>query len=136
MDVFLPFWWITKHPPQGAWDSAELWFSSPPCLDRCTKSAVQNFSFTFDETILADPKAQFLGYVSAVVIPTTEYPLKMVPQEFWQFLAIMGKEATNTLQQHTIYDMKIDLKEGTTVPWDPIYPLSEAELEVLQEYLK
>jgi len=29
VDIFLPFWWIAKHPPQGVWDSEELHFSSP-----------------------------------------------------------------------------------------------------------
>jgi hypothetical protein len=48
----------------------------------------------------------------------------------------MGKEAADSLPEHTAYDMKIDLKEGTTAPWGPIYPLSENELEVLREYLK
>jgi hypothetical protein len=102
----------------------------------CTKSAVQDFSLSLDETILADPKAQFLGYVSAIEIPTKEDPLVTVPEEFRQFLSIMGEEAADALPEHTIYDMKIDLKEGTTAPWGPIYPLSEAELEVLREYLK
>ena len=136
MDVFLPFWWIAKHPPQGAWDSAELRFSSPLCLHDCTKSAVQDFSLSLDETILADPKAQFLRYILAIEISASEDPLKTVPEEFRQFLSIMGKEAADALPQHTVYDMKIDLKEGTIVPWGPIYPLPEAELEVLREYLK
>ena len=69
-------------------------------------------------------------------MPSKEDPLEMVPEEFRQFLSIMGKEAADALPQHTVYDMKIDLKEGRTAPWGPIYPLSEAELEVLREYLK
>jgi hypothetical protein len=136
VDVFLPFWWIEKHPPQGAWNSTELRFSSHLCLTNCTKTAVQDFSLSLDETVLADPQAKFLGYVSAVEIPTEGNPLETVPKEFRQFLSIMGKEAADALPEHTVYDMKIDLKEGTTAPWGPIYPLSEAELEVLREYLK
>jgi hypothetical protein len=136
VDIFLPFWWIAKHPPQGAWDSVELRFSTPLCLQHYTKSAVQDFSLCLDDTILADPEARFLGYVSAVEVPTKGDPLDTVPEEFRQFLSIMGKEAADALPQHTTYDMKIDLKEGTTAPWGPIYPLSEAELEVLREYLK
>ena len=85
---------------------------------------------------MANSKAQFFGYISAMVMPTTEDPLKTVPEEFRRFLSIMGKEVADALPQHTVYDMKIDLKEVTTAPWGPIYPLSEAELEVLREYLK
>jgi hypothetical protein len=32
--------------------------------------------------------------------------------------------------------MKIELKEGESPPWGPIYPLSELELETLREWLK
>ena len=33
IDVFLPFWWIAKHPPQGAWDSPEIRFTSGTCIE-------------------------------------------------------------------------------------------------------
>jgi len=56
--------------------------------------------------------------------------------EFWQFLGIMGKEATDTLPRYRPYDCKIDLQEGSSVPWGPIYPLSEEELRTLREWLK
>jgi hypothetical protein len=62
--------------------------------------------------------------------------LETVLEEFKQFLSIIGKEAADALPEYTIYDMKIDLKKGTTAPWGPIYPLSEAELMVLRKYLK
>jgi hypothetical protein len=45
-----------------------------------------------------------------------ENPQKTVPDDIRQFLSIMGMEAANTLPEHTVYDMKIDLKEGTTAP--------------------
>jgi len=48
--------------------------------------------------------------------------------EFCQYLGIMGKEAADALPEHRFYDCKIDLQEGSTVPWGPIYPLSEEEL--------
>jgi hypothetical protein len=71
-----------------------------------------------------------------VEVSEEQDPLAAVPEEFRQFLSIMGKEAADALPKHTAYDMKIDLKEGTTAPWGPIYPLSEFELETLREYLK
>jgi hypothetical protein len=51
VDIFLPFWWIAKHPPQGAWESTDLRFSSPLCLQECTKLAVQEFSLSLDDTV-------------------------------------------------------------------------------------
>jgi len=66
VNAFLPFWWIAKHPPKDAWDSPELRFSSPSCLDLCTKTAVREFFLSLDDSILSHPKARFIGYVSAV----------------------------------------------------------------------
>jgi transposase InsO family protein len=135
VDVFLPFWWISKHTPQGAWDSSELRFSTSQCLTNCTKTAVTEFPLHLDETILQDPEARLIGYVSAVEL-TRDDPLEQVPGEFRQFLPIMGKEAAEALPDHAPYDMRIELKGGENPPWGPIYPLSEHELETLREWLK
>jgi hypothetical protein len=132
VDLFLPFWWIDKHPPPGAWNSTELRLSTPLCLSNCTKSAVHDISLSLDEIVLADPQAKFLEYVSAVEIPTEGNPLETVPEEFRQFLSIMGKEAADGLPEHTVYDMKIDIKEGTTAPWGPIYPFIRKKLNCVQ----
>jgi len=56
--------------------------------------------------------------------------------KFRQYLGIIGKEAADTLPEHHPYDCKINLKEGETAPWGPIYPLSEVELQTLREWLK
>jgi len=80
-----------------------------------------------------DPVVRLIGYVSAA---SDEYPIKAVPQEFRQYLRIMGKEAADALPEHRPYDCKIDLKEGSTAPWGPIYLLSEVELQTLREWLK
>ena len=135
VDVFLPFWWIAKHPPQGAWDSPELRFSSPACLDLCTKTAVREFSLSLDDSILSHPEARFIGYVSAVDL-TANDSLEQVPEEFRQFLGIMGKDAADALPEHCSYDHAIDLRVGESAPWGPIYPLSEHELETLRKWLK
>ena len=125
INIFLPFSWITKHPPQGAWTMKEIRFNSAAFLEKCTKWETKNFTLTWDETICTDPSALLIGYVSS-----TE-PSNEVPPEFQQFLGIMSKEAADALPAHRPYDCKIDLVEGGTVPWGPIYPLSEDELQVL-----
>jgi len=63
-------------------------------------------------------------------------PLEAVPEEFREYLGIMGTEAAETLPEHKSYDCKIDLKTDENAPWGPIYPLSEKELETLREWLK
>jgi len=132
IDIFLPFGWITDHPPQGAWTNEEVRFNSPRCLEECTKVATNEFSLTWDESVLTEPDARTIGHVSAIQEDTDE----QVPPEFRQFMGIMSKEAADTLPEHRRYDCKIDLKEGSTPPWGPIYPLSESELQALREWLK
>jgi hypothetical protein len=52
VDLFLPFWWIERHPPQGAWNSPEFRFSGPTCLRNCTRTTASEFSLVLDESIL------------------------------------------------------------------------------------
>jgi len=132
VDIFLPFRWIERHPPQGAWTQDEIRFNSAPCLEACTKYENNDFSLSWDDSVLTDKEARVIGHVSAV----TDDPLSNVPIEFRQYLGIMGKEAADTLPEHRPYDCKIELMEGAVVPWGPIYPLSEEELRTLQEWLK
>jgi len=132
IDIFLPYSWIANLPPQGAWKTEEIRFNSTQCMDSCTKYETNQFSLTWDETVASDPEALLLGYASAV----TEDPFRAVPEEFRQYTGIMGKEAADRLLEHKPYDCKIDLQEGSTAPYGPIYPLSETELQTLQEWLK
>jgi len=113
IDIFLPFEWMTAHPPQGAWTNNEIRFNSAQCLENCTKHEVGQFSLTWDETVAMDPVACLIGYVSAA---SDKDPIEAVPQEFRQYLRIMGKEAADALPKHRPYDCKIDLQEGCTAP--------------------
>jgi len=112
--IFLPFRWISTHPPQGAWEENEVRFNSARCLEECTKYETNGFSLTWDESVSTDPTAHLIGYVATV--DEGEDPLKQVPLEFHQYLRIMGKEAADALPEHRPYDCKIELKEGSTAP--------------------
>ena len=80
-----------------------------------------------------DRNARVIGHISAV---TTDDTLAGVPGEFRPYLSIMDQEVADDLPQHRPYDCKIELKEGSTAPWGPIYPLSEVELQTLRERLQ
>jgi len=134
VDLFLPFEWIMRHPPQGAWTTEEVRFNSPTCREECTKFEQSNFTLSWDDSVALDAEARIIGYVATVT--KGEDPLEQVPSEFRQYLGIMRKEAAEALPEHRPYDCKIELKEGATAPWGPIYPLSEVELQTLREWLK
>ena len=59
-----------------------------------------------------------------------------VPEAYSEFIPIMTAEMAEVLPEHSVYNHAIDLKEGTTPPWGPIYPLNETELEELWKRLK
>jgi len=54
-DIFHPFWWIAKHPPQGARQDPEVRFNSDKCREKCTNYEAADFSLTWDEGIMHDP---------------------------------------------------------------------------------
>jgi len=112
IDIFLPFEWISAHPPQGVWTDKEVRFNSTGCLENCTYYKASRFSLTWDNSVATDPTACIIGYISTV----SEDPLEVVPREFRQYLEIMGKEAADALPEHHPYDCKIDLQEGSTAP--------------------
>jgi len=133
INVFLPFWWITKHPPQSIWQDPKIRFNSQKCHNKGTKFETVDFELSWDETVCTDKEARVVGYVCTA---SNEDPLQLVPAGFRQYLDIMGKEEADALPEHRLYDCKIDLKEVSVAPWGPIYPLSENELQALREWLK
>jgi len=134
IDIFLPFRWISEHPPQGTWTNQEIRFNSSWCQKNCTKQETDKFSLTWEDKAAIDPTAGIIEYVS--VVTKEGDPLESVPMEFCQYLGIMRKEAADAFPEHHSYNCKIDLQEGSTASWGPIYPLSETELQTLQEWLK
>jgi len=93
VDIFLPFSWIMKHPPQGAWMNQKVRFNSARCLEKYTKHETGGLSLTWDESVAIDLAAHLVGYVS--VVTEDREPLKIVPKEFHQYLKIMGKETAD-----------------------------------------
>ena len=58
-----------------------------------------------------------------------------VPSEYHDFSDIFDKARASTLAPHRPYDLKLDLEEGTSPSFGPIYSLSQSELKSLQIFL-
>jgi len=101
IDIFLPYWWIAKHPPQGAWQDPEIRFNNTRCLEKWTIYEQADFSLTWDDTVATYSEARVIGHVSAVA---EDKPLGKVPMEIWRYLGIMGKEAADALPTHQLYN--------------------------------
>ena len=89
----------------------------------------------YDESIIYDPDARIIRSISFGE-PHTEDSLKEhIPSEYHQFIHLFTDEKGASLPPHRTVDYAIDLEEGKTAPFGPIYSLSEKELGVLREYL-
>jgi len=132
VDIFLPFWWKLKHTPQGVWETSEIQFNRTLCLESPTRYEQAEFSMTWDEAVSRDPEARVIGYVAAI----QDTRANQVLDELRPYLDVLGNDLVEALPKHSTYDCKIELKEGATAPWGPIYPLSETELQTLREWQK
>ena len=59
-----------------------------------------------------------------------------VPPEYHDYADVFAKKEADQLPPHRPYDHTIDLEEGTTPPYGPIYPMSPTELQLVREYLE
>src|SRR3979490_1293729 len=68
---------------------------------------------------------------------TNDAPIDMtgIPKEYHDFSDIFSRACANTVALHWPYDLKIELEDGTSPPFGPIYSLSQSELKMLQEFL-
>ena len=118
-DLILPHWWLQQHPPSSffAKNPADIRFDSERCQLDCTR-----IKMTQDRPVVAG-------------IQETEQALARVPERFRAHLPIMSEEAADRLPDHRPWDHTIDLVEGSTPPWGPLYPMSEKELRFLKPWI-
>ena len=137
-DIIIPRWWLAKHKCDLLASNGRIKFTSGECQRKCTKERNNSgFSLEWDNSILDNPEAGILGMVAAA--PTSndlKAAIGRVPEVYSEFIPIMTAEMAEVLPEHSAYDHAIDLKEGTTPPWGPIYLLNETELEELRNWLK
>src|SRR3981081_2511893 len=94
IDIILPYWWITEHPPIGFTDPnwRNMEFSAITCRG-CVKGASSRL-FEYDESIADDPEAGIIGFVGAA--PTQlelDEAIRRVPAPYRPYVDIMTTEA-------------------------------------------
>ncbi|CAK9782872.1 unnamed protein product [Cutaneotrichosporon oleaginosum] len=62
--------------------------------------------------------------------------LKLIPPEHLEYLDVFYKTNADRLPKHTAYDHAIDIEEGKTPSFSPLYLCSARELQALDAYLK
>lgn len=58
-----------------------------------------------------------------------------LPPQYAEYADVASEKDSMDLAEHSSHDLEINLVEGASPPYQPIYGLSEAELVVLRKYL-
>ena len=123
-NIVLPRWWLAKHKCDLLASNGRIKFTSRECQCKCTKKRNDTgFSLECDSSIINNPNAGIIGMVAAA--PSDDdlkEAINKVPEAYIEFIPIMTAEMAAILPEHSVYDHAIDLKDGTTPPWGPIYP--------------
>jgi len=61
--------------------------------------------------------------------------LDIVPLEYRDYVDVFSKAKASELPPHRDYNLKIELKEGTSPPLGTLYSLSPVELSALQTFI-
>ena len=69
-------------------------------------------------------------------ISTDPSPTITLPAKYAQYEAVFSKKEADKLPPHRPYDHAIPITDGATVPFGPVYNLSQTELKALHEYIK
>ena len=137
-DIIFPRWWLAKYKCDLLASNGHIKLTSGECQRKCTKERNNSgFSLEWDNSVLNNPEVGILGIVAAA--PSDDdlkTAIGKVPEAYSEFIPIMTAEMAEVLPEHSAYDHAIDLKEGPTPPWGPIYLLNETELEELRNWLK
>jgi hypothetical protein len=89
---------------------------------------------SYDETLLDDEEAVWIGSLTATQAPNTEQITEIVLKEYHDYMELFGEALAQELPPHPTFDHQIRIKDGKEVPFGPIYHLSEKKLGALREF--
>ena len=132
-DMIIPFgWWHQEHPIKNVETPSQWRFKHANCMNHVEDEGIADMS-EWDETVAFDENATMIGRIRAT--KEKEVELYGLPKEYWQYKELFTDEKADMLAPRRTFDHAIDLKEGATPPWGPIYPMSAYQLEEPKKYL-
>lgn len=159
-DVIIGRHFLRRHDPQVEWKEHEadrLVFSSAYCSKNCLPFPADVYGETnqskwkdvaaleaIPEKLLQEICTAWLEIGAseshsariAAKGPQEERPVEeLVPPELHEYLDVFKPKDDGTLPPHRPYDCKIDLEDGKTPAFKPLYNMSRDELHALKEYL-
>ena len=107
-----------------------IWYTTNSDLDAHINSLTIG---TYDPDL---PPPEPPPTVTADVTDSDEEVKKLVPEKYHDYLDIFSPDKVKRLPDHRPYDINIDLEDGKTPPFGPIYSLSQDERKALFEYIE
>ena len=145
--------WLKTHNPQIDWVTETLHMNSEHCRTSCFPaiplSSRDRTTFSVSAAAFATAAKEkgaqvFAASIEDIKKALSKYdknhqetdPSTKVPVEYHDFLDVWSQKEADRLPPHRHYDHKIELEEGKTPPFGPLYSMSREELQVLQKYLE
>jgi len=131
--MIIPLGWNKEHPITNL-DSPTNWaFNNKTCRNDLLH-ADEGIAIEWDDEVRNDPSAVVIGRIETVDKEKIII-IDKLPDEYYDYLDLFRPSTAEKSAPHRMFNHPIDLKPDTQPPWSPIYPLSEKQLEALQEYL-
>uniref|UniRef100_A0A8C5PCX1 Uncharacterized protein n=1 Tax=Leptobrachium leishanense TaxID=445787 RepID=A0A8C5PCX1_9ANUR len=113
--IVLGYPWLAKHNPALNWKEGELSSWGPKCWSKCLGLNA------------------IVGSLNVATAP----PLSTnVPEWCIDLKEVFDKGRSEILPPHRPYDCAIDLLPGTMPPRGHVYPLSQKENDIMEEYIR
>ena len=150
--------WLTYYNPLIDWVLGSIKFRSPSWTDSLMSPETVAMALLSPDPLTLTPlialKVSFINtaaftclskmddnqvyqlFLSDKITPN-DAPVNMssVLPDYHKFTDIFSKTHASAPTPHQPYNLKIELEEGTSPPFGPIYSLSQSELKSLQEFL-
>lgn len=86
-----------------------------------------------DEMLAIDPDLRLIGSIGSK--RQEEVQRQELPKSGWEYKELFEGEEGKIIAPRRTSDHAIDLKDGATAPWGPIYPIWAYQLEEPNQYL-
>jgi hypothetical protein len=134
--MIIPYGWTEDHPISNMALLDNWEFQAKQCRGHIGPGDWKDPSceFEWDDDVAYEPEARMVGLITAID-ESEQLVVDKLPKEYLDYADLFLPATAEKLPPRRTFDHAIDLKEGATPPWGPIYKLSAAQLDALQKYL-